>query len=518
MVCASTLSCLAGEVRVNNMHLEYKVLRDWPKLAWVAVLCDGADLVTTLCGPKVEVGPEYVVEAVWAGSFEKGDFDRTDLVFGSGVRLRDDHVVFVSSGTTVDRLAYCRRGDKLIVSNSVPALLAITGQSLRGDYTRYAEDVRSIIQGPSRCVRVWPADNGDIQVVYFDNLVAEEGTVREVPKADTAPAFVEYAAYREYLRNSAERLGDNARAAGRRWPVSLVATVSSGYDSAAASVVSQWAGCTESMTIRQSASYWRGSDSGRAVARALGMRCCEYDRTTSSDMPEETIWAATGRAGDLNLAGLDYPEPLALLFTGFHGDKFWEPKAKRYLDPLQRGDMSGLGLCEFRLWKGLLHCPVPFWGARHRQELQSLSGSGEMAPWSVGNDYDRPVPRRIVEERGVIRTMFGIRKRVTVCDTAFLWPHSARAQHSWNEFRGTTSRLLRSGITIRAIRWIGQLENLVYRNILSRWRVRKRFRPWRHLSDGSVLFRWANHVLKREYARGLSADGADLAGETGTAK
>jgi hypothetical protein len=35
----------------------------------------------------------------------------------------------------------------------------------------------------------------------------------------------------------------------------------------------------------------------------------------------------------------------------------------------------------------------------------------EMAPWSIGGEYDRPIPRRIVEEAGVERDSFGQSKK-----------------------------------------------------------------------------------------------------------
>jgi hypothetical protein len=456
----------------------------------------------------VEVRPDWIVEAVWAGDFQQGDFDRTDLVFGSGIRVRGEQVVFVSAGSTVDRLWYTRDGGTIVVSNSLPALLAALGLSLRYDHRNYTQDVGSIVLGPSRAIRQLSTDGADLRVAYFSNLVVEAGSIRELPKPDTANQFQCYSDYRGFLRQCAERLGDNARAAGRCYPVRLIATVSSGYDSAAAAVVSQWAGCTQSLTIRQSASYWRGSDSGVSIARALGMDCREYDRTTSSDIPEETIWAAVGRPGDLNLAGVGYPEPLTLLFTGFHGDKIWARKPTRYFDPLQRGDVSGLGLCEFRLWKGLFHCPVPFWGARHRQKLAVLSASPEMEPWMIGGDYDRPIPRRIVEEQGIQRTAFGMRKRVTVCESAFLWPHSVSAQRTWHDFRAS-SRILRLPGVVSLLRYAAQLENLLYKNVLARLKIRKRYRPWLCIDDGSLLFQWANDVLKQHYVAGLSSAGAE---------
>jgi len=36
--------------------------------------------------------------------------------------------------------------------------------------------------------------------------------------------------------------------------------------------------------------------------------------------------------------------------------------------------------------------------------------SEEMQPWSIGGDYDKPFPRRIAEEMGVPRELFGQRK------------------------------------------------------------------------------------------------------------
>src|SRR2546427_8786426 len=36
------------------------------------------------------------------------------------------------------------------------------------------------------------------------------------------------------------------------------------------------------------------------------------------------------------------------------------------------------------------------------------------APWRLGSDYDRPIPRRILEEAGIPRRLFGNRKKAVV--------------------------------------------------------------------------------------------------------
>ena len=55
------------------MRLLATVIPNWPKLAWVAAIDNELQEVHVICGPMVEVGNEWVVEAVWAGDFWEGD-------------------------------------------------------------------------------------------------------------------------------------------------------------------------------------------------------------------------------------------------------------------------------------------------------------------------------------------------------------------------------------------------------------------------------------------------------------
>lgn len=112
------------------MNVVQRELPAWPGLTWAAVVRAGSRDVELLHGPLVGARDGWAIEGVWAGPFEEGGFDRTSLVFGSGVRCRGDHVTFVSSGTNVDRLWHMDRGGSLVVSNSLPALLAVSGGRL----------------------------------------------------------------------------------------------------------------------------------------------------------------------------------------------------------------------------------------------------------------------------------------------------------------------------------------------------------------------------------------------------
>ncbi|MGH6950867.1 MAG: hypothetical protein ACREH4_08345, partial [Vitreimonas sp.] len=98
-----------------------------------------------------------------------------------------------------------------------------------------------------------------------------------------------------------------------------------------------------------------------------------------------------------------------LLFTGHKGDTMWDidgrPVGSWSLDP------GGATMQSFRLRTDFVHFPPAFFGrARHKKVIE-ISRSEEMKPWSVGANYDRPIPRRIVEEAGVPRDWFGMKKR-----------------------------------------------------------------------------------------------------------
>ena len=133
------------------------------------------------------------------------------------------------------------------------------------------------------------------------------------------------------------------------------------------------AGCNHTATIRNATSVWRGSDSGARIAQALGMSCSEHPRTTKFYPNETTLWSAMGRAGDLALTTFDFPQPLTLIFTGFHGDKVWGRLEAEPSDPFANSGYSGRTLAEWRLHTGVFNCVVPFWGFRRIREIQPVS-------------------------------------------------------------------------------------------------------------------------------------------------
>jgi hypothetical protein len=465
----------------------------WPKLVWTASSACGSSKVTIRHGPGVETGEDWWAEAVWAGDFEAGDFDRTDMVFGSGIRDRGDRIVFVSSGSTVDRLWYCLRDRTWHFSNSLPALLAITKTSLLDCYPYY-RDIETVTLGLDKVQRQIPSQEGDLRVVYFHNLIYDGESVSETEKPDTAPRFQAFDDYSEFLRCTAKKLGENMRDARREHRIEPLSTISSGYDSTTAAVVARHAGCSTAATLRTARSLVPRDDSGEEIATLLGLSCKSYDRTIDDCQLEEAFWAAAAWAQDVNLSSLEYPEPLCLLFTGFHGDKVWGREPHVDADRLARGDSTGLGLCEFRLIRGILHCPVPFWGGRQAEALRRISNSAELAPWALNNDYDRPICRRIVEEAGVPRATFGIRKSATSFPGLYPWPISHRARSAFRDYLERKQLPSSPG-------WLPRLLHAIDRDVLTA--ARERFGLSLHLDFScllgpvnDMLFQWGNDELR----------------------
>jgi hypothetical protein len=102
----------------------------------------------------------------------------------------------------------------------------------------------------------------------------------------------------------------------------------------------------------------------------------------------------------------------AAVFTGFHGDIIWDVNVPDAFvsEGIIRHDVSGLDLSELRLERGFFNVAVPFLFAASIESIAAISRSAAMEPWRLGTDYDRPISRRIVEEAGVPRRLFGFLK------------------------------------------------------------------------------------------------------------
>jgi hypothetical protein len=395
------------------MQFEYQLVSEWPSLAWLAMWQQTSETVIVQHGQRVETNANWFCEAVWAGSYAAGDFDLTDIVAGSGGRIRNGSIVYVSSGSTVDRLVSMQVGDSFFVSNSLPCLLVAAGADVDVSYPKYYEDLLTIIQGINSYRPFLSTTAGPVRLTYFDNLTWNSNTLEVSPKPVEYRDFSCFERYRSFLSTSLALLAENMVASPRLYPYRMLGTLSSGYDSCTVSALAREAGCSEALCI--SRARGGGEEEGEAIAGFLGVRPLLIERAAwlSEVNPEPPFIVGDAMGTDIPFKSAEPHLPGRVLLTGYHGDVIWAKEGKSTNEYIVRGDQSGLSLTEYRLHAGFIHCPIAFWGVRQLRDLRALSISTEMKSWDISGNYSRTICRRIVEEAGVPRELFGQRKAAT---------------------------------------------------------------------------------------------------------
>jgi hypothetical protein len=452
----------------QRLRLEFVPVPQWPILAWLACCRRNSDVVTVYHGAHVECTTDWFCEAVWAGPYDQGGFDETDIVAGSGARLRDDRIIFVSPGATVDRLQSLETEDGHWVSNSLACLLEATQTPIDAASGRYYWLFRTVVAGLKKYTRSFPTERGDVQLTYFDNLNWDGRRLTAAPKPGLGKDFSTFDRYAGFLRQSIHALAANGMSPLRGHRYDLLSTASSGYDSSTVTVLAREAGATQVLCFDQAR---RGlDDSGEPLARILRMTPLIVERHAwmESTLPEPAFMAADAHGGDVFFRGAEPLLKNKILLTGYHGDKIWDTHTTKVSPDIVRGDQSGLSLTEYRLTIGMLHAPVSFWGVRQIADVCAISHSPEMRPWDVGTDYNRPICRRIVESAGVPRELFGQEKKATwvimIRMKQFLSPASMDDYITW--LGANRSVWLRKGripplLDRRVDMWEVRLRNLV---------------------------------------------------------
>lgn len=407
------------------MQFTYSLIEDFPPLAWVATFQPGEETIAVQHGRFVEAHPHFFVEGAWAGDFTEGQIQNSDTVFGSGGVMVDDVVTFVSSTATTDYLYHGEDAKHLVISNSLPLLLAKLGDALKIACEDYSRINMSILDGIHDFISEIPTRKGHVRRVMHHNVRPDSSGIALVEKPH-ASDFGSFNEYRDYLRLRIEQLFANARHRARHLPLQVYSTQSRGYDSTAVNALAAPFGVDRVFTSPESKekqSFYLGghsqapSDDGTAICETLGLPCTSIDRRSFEKKPlthEPYYWAGLDNNQDLNLHEITgYISTPTLLLTGQYGE-FWYPRdtvgeyRMHFLDDgLKKWDLAGHGLAEVRLKTGFIQAAIPVVGSRHRTSILRITEDAEMAPWRFGTYYDRPIPRRIAEEAGVPREMFG---------------------------------------------------------------------------------------------------------------
>jgi len=506
------------------MNINYYRRENWPPLAWIARVHPGKSQVEVSHGRAVETRPKWFCECVWDGAFSEGGFDQTDIVAGTGGRIRDGSLYLISSGSTVDRLQFIEHNGSYWASNSIVCLMAMLAGKFDPVYPYYLSDFNSIIRGLNHYVKTIPSNLGPVSQVFFNNIRWDGQKLQELPKPEIRRDFSTFDAYHDFLKSSLKSISINMRDNEREYRYEFQGTLSTGYDSTTVTALAKPLGLREVLCFQ----YQSGRDRGTDIADYLGVKPTVFlvDAWRQQKKPELPFLSVNGFGEEVHFAAAESQLQGRVLLTGFHGDKVWDRDTLYPGPDIKRGDISGFALSEYRLWTQFIHCPVPFWGIRQINDIIRLSRHPGMEPWDVGGDYTRPICRRIVESAGVPRDAFGtIKSRIsswgiaepdyltTESERDFLEYLSAHRADWWRSYRIPPSgnRTVNNAI----LRSLGSVATILvglpgwYRLHLNRWPVLAGLTALRSpnhpfapavIGIGRYYFPWAVEQCKKRYS------------------
>ncbi|MBD1399342.1 hypothetical protein [Pelovirga terrestris] len=463
------------------MNITFSASTELPKLAWLARVHSVKARVEFLHGQYVERTDSFLVEGAWNGHFADGDFANSNCMFGTGAIVKEGSILFVTSASTTDSIYWRQTDSAVIVSNSLPFLLAEIGDELDPKFRQYDEINESMMKGLLQYNKMIPTLQGSINRLVYQNLQVSLDSVNVVDKPQT-PSFSCFQEYYDFLRNNYAKIVSNARDPSRSHPLKIYSTQSQGYDTTAVNGLAREFGIDKVFTVSKSkgggAYVYHDKreemdDDGTEICNHLGLKVTQIERRAfEHGFPEEYIFhSAIHSNQDANFLGIVRQITCSsLLLTGTLGGVWFpEGRLKAHFfpidDSLKLGDLGCHGLSEVRLEAGFVQLPVPFIGARSRADIVRITESKEMNPWRLGTDYDRPIPRRIAEQAGVPRELFGQRKMASVTEFPNPGvPHSAELKNLYFEY------LVRERVLAR---WQLYLFPLVHR--INTWIVFRNF-------------------------------------------
>lgn len=402
------------------------------RMAWCARV-DDSGTTTVLHGPWVETFSGGFVEGAWSGQYSQYEFFDADMFLGSGGRNLSQEPQFSTATHPFEPLYSLNEDQQFFVSNSLSFLCAVTDAAPNPDYPFYVNDLISFMKGISRAESHIELDQGRrVRLHYCSTLKIKNNSTLEEQRHPPLGEVITFQEYRKFLSEASKTIVRNARAVDRDHTFRPIATISSGYDSPATAVFAREAGASRALSFEAARDvFGEGKDTGAQVARHLGLEVTEFDRLQyrkRMDCPEADFLAAGTGGEDVVFASFEEELPSTILFTGFLGDTLW---SRHHQDPSRSLEFvmthpAGASIQEFRLRTGFIHFPMPLTTYTMHPSLHQISNSPEMEPWSVADDrelsldallgrtgpgYDRPIARRIVEEEGVPRQLFGQKKR-----------------------------------------------------------------------------------------------------------
>ncbi|MEX0936845.1 MAG: hypothetical protein WDZ59_03220 [Pirellulales bacterium] len=473
-------------------------------------------------GPWVETREGFFCDGAWSDDFGNDRIETASLM-GSGGRIDGNELIVTTPSHVMERLHVLRAGDSLFISNSIVFLLSQAGDAPHPRSLRYGLTMLGILRGIYHHPRHVPTANGRRIRFYYYRTLRIDRLLKIIEESKPIwPDFIDYADYRGFLKSQIAAIVANAADPRRRVRYEPVATMSSGYDSPACSVLAREAGARKVLTCLEGRDNGKGGgseDSGAAIAEQLGMEVQTFNRNDYLQQPHFPEAEFFGSPSAAMFAALTPHLEGKLVFCGHYADRVWDWRLREDYHGFVRKDASGSFQEEFRLRVGWLSLFPAFLGCTSYSAINQISKSEEMQPWSVGGTYNRPIARRILETAGVQRGTFAHQKRAIdivpeMEGGQFRWmtPESledfqAFVRENWT--RGTRARRrvlekvrqanllndrLKFSVELRLKKYLGitaKLPNVIPRDY--------RFGPRGNTDELALLFQWSVDKLSPRY-------------------
>jgi hypothetical protein len=412
-----------------------------PALAW---LCKSTiDQTTFILGHRVEKLGRTFFEGVWDDSVEKANFRQSSNFFGSGCSFRK-YLVFTPTRHCFDGLYTATCDGVTYVTNSLALLIKASLPDISDDELRILAVEFKEHTHKSTALGVDIADTfvtakgswSFYRLMYHNFGLGKDGDPIRIFNYEEQPAKT-FNEYRENLEAVTQSIVKNAGSSHRKFPISVASTISNGYDSTACTAIVKTAGCDLAHTITGDV---RGrSDSGEEIGAQLGVDVKPHAHILKSSdvslrlsLDDEVMkysaefLATSGLGDDVVFASFGNDIENCVVFEGSFGDGIWA-KNLRTGPGLPTQLPTAKSKNEFHLRNATIFIPLPVIGAKFSEGIRIILRQPDMTPYRLETRYDRPIPRRIVEEAGGKRESFGQRKGATAPTPADYEPQLATA-------------------------------------------------------------------------------------------
>lgn len=408
------------------MKLINKLNKKLPPLAWVVTVNGG--ITKLVHGEHVDVKENFFVEGAWSGEFNKGLFANAEWFCGTGGGIENKEILFSTPTHVTYGLYIFKKENVIFVSNSLYLLMAFTGLKMDSEYAGYEIDLNSIRKGVDKYTKkIRVLENGKVvyvKVIYYANLRVGSDGQYNVENKEISTPFKNFKDYYQKLMQAMIMLKDNGADKNRNKQYGVVSTISRGYDAPCCAVIAKKMGATTACTFSPKGKH--KEDCGDKIAKKLGyeniiVRDSNIYKRNENYLEAEVV--CTGELGsEISMASFYDVFNGNIVLTGERGDSIWDRNEANPNDRFifESRDAS-LGSSERRLWVDYISCPLPLFGATAWPSITKISNSEEMKKWSLFNNYDRPIPRRIVEESGVLREEFGVKKQGAGFSYSYDW-------------------------------------------------------------------------------------------------